>query len=91
MHVASHGHKQAETNPELESFRYFFAERLAEFDTEAAIAWASSIQDEARRQHTYDVLATRWYRVEPWAAEAWAREQLGWSDEKCAEKFKHYR
>ena len=83
--------RHPESTPDLDSVRSSFAKKLGENDNEAAIAWASTIQDPSRKLGALERMTRYWYRVEPWAAEAWAKDNLGWSDEKCAEEFKHYR
>jgi hypothetical protein len=53
-----------------------FSRELAGEDPGAAIAWASSIADEALRQSTEMSVARRWYRDEPEAAQEWAQQNL---------------
>ncbi len=75
-------------DPSSDRVRGKIAGALAEHDLEAAIAWAESIGDERGRELTLRGIARAWGQHEPWAAEHWAREELGWSDEECARWFR---
>ena len=58
-------------------------------DNEAAITWAKSLvtDQDQDQDHAFHEIGRYWFRTEPWAATAWAQEDLGWSEEKCAEVF----
>lgn len=79
--------KHPADTPELESARYTFAKKLAEHDNEAAIAWAETLTNPARREGALRQIGRYWFRTEPWAATQWAQEALGWSEDECAENF----
>ena len=83
--------RHPEVTPDLESARSSFAKKLAAYDSEAAIAWASTLDDEGKRKIAFEEIARRWMEAEPWAAGPWAKKVLGWSDEEIArgiERFK---
>lgn len=66
--------------PALERARWEYAKSIARVDSQAAMEWAASIADESRRERTLRDACRRWYWAEPWAAQDWARENLGWGD-----------
>jgi hypothetical protein len=68
--------------------RWICALRVVEYDREAGMAWAASLTGQRRESTIRKACRYRyWYREEPWAAIAWAKENLGWSDEECAKSF----
>ncbi len=89
--IANWLQRHPDKTPPLEEARGGFAKKLAEHDQEAAIAWASALVDPAKRDRALTGIAYYWMRTEPWAASAWARETLGWSEEEISKRIQDYR
>ena len=71
-----------------------FAINLAEHDIAAALAIAKASEGERRNladSYPLTKILERWSWSEPWAAAAWARENLRWSDEQLEEKLGKFR
>jgi hypothetical protein len=77
-----------DTLPSPDLARASLANALAKQDVAAAVAWTESIVSETQRELTIQYVAREWARHEPWAATAWAKEALGWTDEECVEKLR---
>lgn len=71
-------------DPRHDRARLWLGMQLCYSDIDAAIAWAQSVVDERRRTLALGAVAHIWSTQEPWAAQRWAREDLGWDDEECA-------
>lgn len=78
---------QASDTPQMDRMRQDLSRELTDSDNEAAIGWAQSIKDPHNRERALADVGKVWARSEPWAAVAWAQENLGWTRGQCRYRF----
>jgi DNA-directed RNA polymerase specialized sigma24 family protein len=64
------------------SLHRHYAVKLGDQDMAAALAFAQAIEDPMEQKLAIVKPVSRWRLIEPWRAEPWIRENLGWSDDE---------
>ncbi|MGK0184767.1 MAG: hypothetical protein ACI9R3_000541 [Verrucomicrobiales bacterium] len=74
-------------SPSSPSLLRHYAVQLGEEDMTAALEIALAIDDASEQRRAVGNLIYRWRVIEPWLAEPWIRENLGWSDKEIERKL----